>query len=273
MKRNVLSAVTLLLATAPAIASAAVDLRATITQAATVPVYTTARFNVVVANIGNTNAAASGVTIQLPATATSPQVYVMGGLGAYGPTCTRSGTVLTCPLGALRKGRSVSTFVEIMLPQKAGPLTLTATATPTDSNPGNNVASINASLTNPDVVIAAPRIAKVRHCTGTNLTSFYECTLFPSSLSWHRIQFDPGSTPNSGTISFIDSSQGPIPPGSYTGTWSQPANNRLVMEYVEVGVGPSANHSGFGVSAGSCFEGMTTFPGSTYVSPYEVCLE
>jgi len=24
---------------------------------------------------------------------------------------------------------------------------------------------------------------------------------------------------------------------------------------------------------GDCFEGLTTFPGSSYVSPYEVCLD
>lgn len=45
----------------------------------------------------------------------------------------------------------------------------------------------------------------------------------------------------------------------------------LVFIYEELGVGVVAQLEGFGTSPG-CFEGITTFPGSSYLSPYEVCL-
>ena len=62
----------------------------------------------------------------------------------------------------------------------------------------------------------------------------------------------------------------PIAGPDYAGTWRQPTPDSLVFQYTENGT-PVANFVGYGVG-GRCFEGVTTFPDSVYVSPYEVCL-
>lgn len=94
--------------------------------------------------------------------------------------------------------------------------------------------------------------------TGTGLTSFFECTLFPSSISSHDTVFNADQT-----ISF------PGAAANYTGTWSQPSADRLVFSYFEDGL-LVASFDGRGVNS-NCFEGKTIFPGSAYVSMYEVC--
>ena len=267
MKLNRLSLLSIALATTPALAFAAADVSVTLSQTATVDVYTTSRFNVVVKNVGNQTASGVAVSIQLPVTHTSPQVYVMGALGARSANCTPVGTKLNCTIGTLKRNITSTVFYEIMLPQNAGPLVMTATATPTDSKPTNNTASITAALLNPNVPVVAPRTARVRHCTGQGLTSFFECTLFPSSLSWHEIQLNGDNT-----VTFLNSDQGAPPPDA-GGTWIQNAANRLELHYTDSS-GPAADFDGYGVSAGSCFEGRTTFPGGgAYVSLYEVCLQ
>ncbi len=98
------------------------------------------------------------------------------------------------------------------------------------------------------------------HCTGgASLTSFFECELFPSSISSHETIFDAG-----GTITFIAA------PAGYTGTWTHPpSQNRLQFDYAD-GTGVVATFDGRGVDA-KCFEGKTVFRGSPYVSLYEVC--
>ena len=55
----------------------------------------------------------------------------------------------------------------------------------------------------------------------------------------------------------------------YTGTWSQPSPDRLVFQYFDYGV-LAADFDGYGVPGG-CFEGLTVFPDSEFVSIYEVC--
>ena len=101
-----------------------------------------------------------------------------------------------------------------------------------------------------------------QHCTGTGLVAFYTCTLFPSSLSGHAATLEAD-----GTISF------PAYPSGYSGSWGQDSDDHLWMEYTYNG-GVVASFEGNGVDAAAeCFEGLTTFPGSSYVSPYEVCLD
>ena len=96
------------------------------------------------------------------------------------------------------------------------------------------------------------------HCTGQGLTAFYECSLYPSSLSGHVVALAAD-----GTLSFPNQ-QG------YDGTWAQATSDSLEMTYTLNGQ-VVAEFSGSGVG-GDCFEGLTTFPGSAWVSPYEVCL-
>ena len=121
-------------------------------------------------------------------------------------------------------------------------------------------ATAEAQLLNYDVTVAVGDIATNRHCTGQGLTSFFECLLFPSSISFHDVEFLSG-----GEIAI------PNEP-DYGGSWSQPDGHTLEVTYVDlISNTVVAEFVGYGTNA-SCFEGITTFPGSAYISPYEVCL-
>ena len=252
---------------APA-ALAAADLTTAISASpGTAQVYSTARYTVTVSNIGNKSASNATVQIALPATHTSPQVYVLGLLGAKSATCSQSGTTLDCTLGSIARNTSRSVFFDIALPVSSAPFVFTATAATTsaENSTANNGASRTASQSFYATPIAATPGSPVTmvnsHCTGTGLTAWYECTLFPSAISAHDAVFH-----HDGTMTF---------PGepAYGGSWTltaTPTGSYLQFQIVEIGVGPAADFAGWGAD-GSCFEGLTTFPGSTYVSPYEVC--
>ncbi len=104
-----------------------------------------------------------------------------------------------------------------------------------------------------------------RHCTGTGLPSFFECSLFPSSSTSHESFFLTG-----GAVSF-----GPDLDGQgHGGAWQQNRKDSLSFQIHELVV-VVAEFEGRGIGGG-CFEGVTRFwtsPGvlSPYVSPYEVC--
>lgn len=249
----------------------------------------TARYQVQVRNLGKKNASGVSLTIQLPKTATSPQVYIMGTLGARdgrcalgGATGTANGTKLICNLGTInRNGGAAVVYFDIAFPEKTGDLVIDASATTTtlpEPDTGNNSESQTVALLYPDVPVNPTRGATNRHCTGQGITAFHECTLFPSSIASHGVTFLPD-----GSISITGE------PG-YTGRWTQPAANRLEFRYYltsncdTFGVcsNPEAEFSGRGVSSGAtnCFEGLTRFPDangpggySPYVAPYEVCLQ
>lgn len=254
-----ISAFLLLGVSAPAFAAA--DLRPTISPPSGTHVYETGRYNVTVSNIGNQSASSASVVIQLPTTNTSPQVYVMGTVGAKSASCTQSGTRLTCTLGTIRKNASSTVYFDIAMPESVNPLVLTATASTTspENSTANNVASHTAALLNYDVSFSTPVALVHDHCTGTNLSSYYECTLFPSSISSHDATLE-----TDGSISF-PAEYG----GTFTGNWWSLSADHLAFEYFDGGV-LVAEFEGYGVS-GSCWEGLTTFPGSTYVSMYRVC--
>jgi hypothetical protein len=252
-----------LLLASPAFAAAGPDLTASVTApASTTYVYQSARWYAKVTNGGSKTASAATVSIQLPETHTSPSVYVLGTLGAKSSSCTASGTKLNCTLGAIKAGKSVTVYFDLTLPESTSALEVTATAATTtaETSTSNNSGSATASLTNYAVSFTAPRDTLNRHCTGTSLTSFYECELFPSSISSHEITLNAD-----GSVSFATA--GP----EYTGVWTQPSSDSLTLTYYEYGT-VVAEFEGYGVDA-SCWEGMTTFPGSAYLSMYEVCLQ
>lgn len=232
-----------------------------ISQQANVHVYDVGRWTFTVSNIGAHTANSVSLAIQLPATHTSPQVYVMGDVIAFSSSCTRSGLNMTCNLGNIRRNRSASVWVDLALPESAAPIVVSGTASASgDNTPANNSASLSASLLHYDVVVNGPRDVHNRHCTGTTLTAFYECTKFPSSIASHDIVLEADHT-----VSFVGVT-------GYTGVWSQASNQQLHFEYYELG-SLVATFDGWGVD-GNCFEGMTTFnPPSAYVSAYEVCLQ
>ncbi len=202
------------------------------------------------------------LTVQLPQTNTSPSVHVMGDLGPIDSQCVQNGTQLDCNLGKIKGGKTKTVRVFISLPWSEGSLDFSATAATStnDSNPGNDSDSAVAEVNYRDRVISGPQHASNRHCTGQGLEAFYECTLFPSSISAHGITFNAD-----GSITFDGN-----PPG-YTGVWGQDYDDQLWFEYSLDGH-VVASFEGNAVDA-DCFEGLTHFPGSAYVAPYEVCLD
>ncbi len=236
------------------------DLATTLTVPAATPVYSPGTYTVTVANSGTADAAGVSLVIQLPETQTSPTVALMGSLAATPSGCSRSANRLICNLGTVRKGRSSQVSFTMTLPQSSEPIEFQADATTTsrENNLGNNGDADAADLVYIDTPIAAPAGATVRHCTGQNLTAFYECSLFPSSISSHSVVLAAD-----GSLSF------PGQPSSYGGSWVQSSPDHLSMVYTDTGA-TVAQFEGDGVPGG-CFEGLTTFPGSVWVSPYQIC--
>lgn len=252
----------LLLASGPALAAPRANLAVSLTPPSGVHVYETGRYAVSVRNLGNRNAAGVSLHVALPATHTSPQVHVLGELGARDARCTLEGTSLRCALGTINKGAATLVSFDLALPYSSAPLVISALATTTttpESDLSNNSARhVAAPLTWPTSV-SGPAATHNRHCTGTGLTSFFECELYPSSISSHDIVLEAGHT-----ITFVD------PPATLTGHWWQPSPDRLRFQYLD-GAAIVAEFDGRGVGGG-CFEGPTTFPGSSWVAIYEVCL-
>lgn len=261
MSTRLLAALGLFVASAPAFAAS--DLTTSISTTSGTYVYQSARYTVAVSNVGNRDASNGTVVIQLPRTNTSPTVHVMGTMGAKSAACTQSGTALTCSLGTVRKGRSTSVYFDITLPESVDPITFTATASTTsaENSTANNGATRTASLLNYDVAFTAPAAVLAEHCTGTDLASYFECELYPSSISSHETTLNADHT-----ITFPPEAAG------YTGTWSQTGADHLTFTYFEAGE-PVATFEGYGVDA-DCWEGLTTFfPDDGYVSMYRVCVQ
>jgi hypothetical protein len=275
---GLLAASALLLGASPALAGPQPNLSVSIQGPGTTPnVYASASYAVDVANSGNRDAAGVQLTIQLPKTGTSPQVYIMGNLGAYDGRCapggapgTVAGTKLVCNLGTIRKGRSTSVSFNLALPEKTGALTIDAGATTLtlpETDPGNNSDSHVAALGYYAHGISTGTTYDVDHCTGTGLTAYFECTKFPGSISTHPTEFSGG--PSSGTLSI---------PGEpdYDGTWSL-SGPTLTLTYRQISTNQIiAEFSGRGVNTPGCFEGLTRFPDglggySSAVAPYRFC--
>jgi 3D (Asp-Asp-Asp) domain-containing protein len=252
---------------APAIALAApstADLRATLTGPATSAVNTPTSYTATLTNAGPTTAKGVTLTVELPLTATSPQVYILGTVGGLDPRCVVVSNTIRCALADLRKGRSHAISFAYTAPVSTKALTMKAVGamTNTDTNTSNNSALFTPVITHPVRVIPVGSSTQTTvtntHCTGTGLTAFFECALFPSSLSSHTVTFN-----GDGTIT--------LPEPGYTGTWSQPTSSSLHFEYAD-GTGKVAEFNGFAVNGSTCFDGMTNFfPVTTYVSPYHVC--
>ncbi|MSQ02308.1 MAG: hypothetical protein EXR71_10535 [Myxococcales bacterium] len=93
------------------------------------------------------------------------------------------------------------------------------------------------------------------------LEAYYECTLFPSSISTHVATFEAD-----GDISFVDYPD-------YFGEWT--VTGSALEFYYATTAGVEAEFVGDGVDSGTenCWEGLTTVPGSAYEAPYRVCRE
>ncbi len=234
------------------------------------------QFSLTVRNFGNADSNPTSLAINLLQTQTSPQTYLLGSLQSVPSGCTLAGKTLTCALGRLRHngpltGRSRTVTFGYKIPVTTQALVLTAAATGTGEPPANATDNSRALTAAVDyrAVAVTPGTKTATHCTGTSLSAYFECTLFPSSISSHQADYHPG-----GSITF---------PGAtgYTGTWSQPDPTRLHFEYNN-GTYAEAIFDGYGADP-NCFEGITHFfddpnpndnippQQSTYLAPYRVC--
>lgn len=248
-----------------ALAAPNADLSVSISAPATVAISTATTYTVTVKNLGPNTATTVNALVTFPQTDTSPQVYILGNLSESDTRCNIVNRQLTCALGTLKKGKSASFSYSYTAPVSTKSLQMTASATSDlpDLVSGNSSASVVPNLVYPSRPITSATVTN-SHCTGTSLTSYFECLLFPSSISSHTTTLNLDNT-----ITFTA-------PG-YTGTWSQnAAKTTLFFEYFEVtGSGSSkvAEFNGFAINGANCFDGLTNFfPTSTYVSPYRVCL-
>ena len=220
-------------------------------------------YTVRVANIGTANAAGVRLTIALPRTHTSPQVYILGTLGARDGRCTLAGTSLTCNLLTVaRNGGFTDVAFDLSLPYSTAPLAITATATTTtqnEQNPGNNQVAITPAPTTIATQMTGGYTATNRHCTGTGLTSFFECELFPSSIAGFS------------TTLAVDQSVSITGEPTIDGSWYFAAPDVLHVDFAESG-NPIGEINARSVGNG-CFEGPMTFanPG-TWTVIYEICV-
>lgn len=245
-----------------ALAAPGADLQVQLQGPASAAISTPATYTVSVKNAGPATADGIQVSVTLPLTDTSPSVSVLGTVSALDPRCSVVSHKLQCALGSLKKNKTATFTYAYAAPVSTKTLRMTAKITASsasDANAGNNEASLVPNLSYPARPITSAAVSN-SHCTGTNLTSYFECLLYPSSLSSHDATLNAG-----GGITLTE-------PG-YTGNWSQnAAKTTLFFEYFDTN-GKIAEFNGFAINGGNCFDGLTTFfPVSSYVSPYRVCI-
>lgn len=268
MKKNItlLSFVLVLIAAATASASAAPkpNLRVTMTGPNTIAPYSPYQYSVTVKNIGNAPAANVKVIVDLPETDTSPQKFILGTLSGFNPTncqvitrklhCTTSGN-----LG--NNQQRVYTF-NLALPVSSKVLQLRATGsttTPNEQDALNNTATKTPAFNYPALPFAGGNVL-ISSCTGTNLSSFFECELFPSSQQHHIFTLHPDTS-----VEVY---------GQFVGNWDQNAGTNRLHMLMNDGMGTIVDFDGY-ASNGTCFEGKTTFtpnPGG-YMAIYKVCVQ
>lgn len=218
------------------------------------------QYSVRLRNIGNQPAQGVKLKIDLPLTNTSPTPHIMGKVTGLPVGCAIVARKIECNYSALTPNQQKNITFTLEYPVTTKPLAMTASATtttPGEINANNNtiarsqtIGYFTNQLTSANVTVSL--------CTGTNLTSHFECELYPSSIQTFTMTLQPG-----GTIS--------LPYPGYTGTWSQNTASELAFTITDGFEG--ASFSGFS-SGASCFEGITNFiPVSTYNSPYKVCVQ
>lgn len=174
------------------------DLGVSITQDGPQLISDFTRFEVAVRNLGNrrVDAGDAEITITLPTTNTSPNVHVLGELGSKSSACalTASGLGYVCSLPRIDKAggaNDVATlFFELKVPQSSAQIEIVAELSKVprrEVTPANNRGTIvpEQLFTSPAVNPPSPRTVVLRHCTGQDLTSFFECEASPSSISTH----------------------------------------------------------------------------------------
>lgn len=269
MRTKLISAVagaTLLLGATSALAAPPrADLQVQLTAPSTVQISTPTTYTATVKNLGPATTNAS-LVIEFPLTDTSPTVAILGTVTESESSCSIASNKITCTANNLKKNKTATFTYSYTAPVSTKSLQMKATVTSsvTDPNTSNNTATVTPNLVYPSRPITSATVTN-SHCTGTSLTSYFECLLFPSSISSHDTTLNIDNT-----ITFTE-------PG-YTGNWSQnTAKTTLFFEYYAVsgsGSTKEAEFNGYAINGSNCFDGLTTFfPASSYVSPYRVCIQ
>jgi hypothetical protein len=251
--------------TSPGLASAAngSDLAPVITTSGSTLVDTPTHYEVRIQNTGSRASGTTNVYIQLPKTATSPTVFVMGTLGPIPSGCTKTGTRLICsiPAGVPRNSVSAPIGFDLTLPYSANPIALRVDV---DANNELNYSNNNATsiATQTYQLVSPPTVdfaVTNRHCTGINLSSYFECIVSPGSVSSH-----PATFLATGGIDLGNP--------SYGGSWAV-SGTRLTFNYTDAGQ-PFGSFVGQGVSVGAagqnCWDGRLT-AGTSATVMYRVC--
>lgn len=237
------------------------DLQVQLTAPTNVSISTPTTYTATVKNLGPATTNAT-VVIEFPLTNTSPTVAILGTVTESEASCAIASNKITCSVSGLKKSKTATFSYAYTAPVSTKSLQMKATATSsvTDPNTSNDTAAVVPNLVYPTRSITSANVTN-SHCTGTNLTSYFECVLFPSSIASHDTTLNADFT-----IGFSE-------PG-YTGTWSQnAAKTTLFFEYFDLS-GKVMEFNGFAINGMNCFDGLSTFfPVSTYVSPYRVCIQ
>ena len=238
------------------------DLQVSLTGPVSAPISTAATYTVQVKNLGPATATGNTVVIDFPLTNTSPSVTILGTVSGLNTNCSLASNKVTCQLPSLKKGKSANVTFSYTPPVSTKVLELKAVgATATgESITANNTARLIPNLTYPSRPLTSGTVLN-SHCTGQALTSYFECMLYPSSISTHTVDFLAG-----GTITFSE-------PG-YTGTWTQASStSQLHFEYFDNG-DKVLEFDGRAINGANCFDGLSQFfPTGNYVSPYRVCVQ
>ena len=243
-----------------AIAQAPADVQVEVLGQSNPYVYTPYVYRVRASNVGGTRAENVSLTIDMPLTDTSPTQFILGRLSSISSNCQIVSNKIECSLGRINPGRSKTVRFTFVIPVSTKTLSISATGTAdVDANPNNDADTMVFNMRHHDLIISSAVDVINQHCTGTNLTSFYECVLTPTSVTDH-----PTTLNGDGSITFQA--------GNYTGSWYQPTPKELVFNYTYGSIVLLEFH-GYAVSA-NCFEGLSTFPPRPqYVSPYSVCIQ
>lgn len=243
-------------------AAAAPDLSATWLAAPAVSVDQPGVYRVEVRNVGRHTASGATVSIALPATGTSPTVHVLGALSGVDPRCALAGTTLQCALGSLARNRSTTVSFTLAAPYSADPQEVVATADVAgDGVPGNDEDALAVAPAPYPVAFVAPQPVTIEMCSGTaSLSSFYECELYPGSISATSAELLPGGAVDFGVPDLSE--------------WTSSASTHLAIELWDAGavVGWFEGH---GSELGACWDGRTTFDPdyATNVAIWRVCLD
>lgn len=249
------------LGTASALPPQPPDIRVQVQGPTTAVVYSPYQYTVNVRNIGGTKANGVTVTVDFPQTNTSPQVFILGTVSGFPTnTCQIVSRRLQCSAGNLNPNAQRNFTFNFAYPVSTKTLEIKATGVSTstnEANPANNIASVFPAIGYATNQLTAATVL-ASHCTGTNLTSYFECELFPSSIASFTMSLNADLT-----VSYE---------GQIIGNWDQFTSPQQLHFTLSDG-GSTAEFNGF-ATTGTCFEGMTTFlPNSNYVSPYKVCVQ